>query len=79
MERTCQDLCEVPYSCWDSVQYALERLPAKAQDIGYGAAVSFTLLTRFRDRDTVIRELDNVTARQLETLPEEEKYAAWER
>ena len=78
MELTCQDLCEVPYPCWDSVRYALDRLPARCQDLSYGSAVSFTLLTRSRDRGAVLRELEQVTARQLVSLEDGEKYAAWD-
>ena len=78
MERTARDFCEVPYSCWDSVQYALARLPAKILDQEFGAAVSFTLLTRTGDRDAVLLELSRVTGRQIEVLEDGEKYAAWE-
>ena len=78
MELTCQDLCEVPYPCWDSVRYALDRLPARCQDLSYGSAVSFTLLTRSQDRDAVLRELEQITARRLVALEDGEKYAAWE-
>ena len=78
MERTCLDLCEVPYSCWDSLQYTLGKLPAKIQDLSFGASVSFTLLTRSRDRTEVLRQLEQVTSRQLLSLEDGEKYAAWE-
>lgn len=77
MERTCLDLCEVPYPCWDSVRYALDRLPARFEDLDFGSAVSFTLLTRFHDRDTVLRELEQVSARQITVLEDGEKYTAW--
>ncbi|MBR2823014.1 MAG: YigZ family protein [Clostridia bacterium] len=78
MEKTCRDLCEVPYSCWDTVRYTLDRLPARCEDLSYGAAVSFTLLTRSRDRDSVLRELEQVSGRTLVALEDGEKYAAWE-
>ena len=78
MERTCLDLCEVPYSCWDALQYTLGKLPAKIQDLSFGASVSFTLLTRSRDRTEVLRQLEQVTSRQLLSLEDGEKYAAWE-
>ena len=78
MERTCLDLCEVPYSCWDASQYTLGKLPAKIQDLTFGASVSFTLLTRARDRSEVLRQLEQVTSHQLLALKDSEKYAAWE-
>ena len=77
MEWTCRDLCEVPYSCWDSVQYALERQPARAENVEYGAAVTFTLLTREKDREGVLEALQKASGRQLETIPEGENYEAW--
>ena len=78
MERTCMDLCEVPYGYWDSVQYALGKLPAKTEDLSFGTAVSFTLLTRALDRQRVLRELAQASARQLESLEDGEKFAPWE-
>ena len=78
MERTCLDLCEVPYACWDALQYTLGKLPAKIQDLSFGASISFTLLTRSRDRAEVLRQLDQITSRQLLSLEDGEKYAAWE-
>ena len=78
MELTFRDLCEVPYACWDSVQYALGRLPARMENISFGAAVSFTVLTRARDRENVLAVLDQVSCRQLETLEDGQQYAAWE-
>ena len=77
MELTARDLCEVPYAAWDTVRYVLERLPARYQDLDFGSAVSFTLLTRIRDRESVLRKLEQASGRTLETLPEEEKYEAW--
>ena len=78
MENTAVDLCEVPYSCWDSVQYQISRLPAKIQDLTFGAKVSFALLTRSRDRENVLRELEQITSRKIETMENGEKYTAWE-
>lgn len=78
MERTSLDLCEVPYSAWDSLRYALDHLPARVQDLSFGASVSFTLLTRTRDRDGVLRELTKASGRTLETLFDSETDSAWD-
>lgn len=78
MEWTCRDLCEVPYPVWDSVRYALDRLPARVTQAEYAAAISFILLTREKDREQVLETLLNVTGRKLEFLPEEEGYESWE-
>ncbi|MBQ9252088.1 MAG: YigZ family protein [Clostridia bacterium] len=77
MERTLSHLCEVPYSAWDSVRYALDRLPARAEEVSFGSAVSFTLLTRMADTEQVLSELMKASGRTLETLPEDEKFEAW--
>ena len=78
MEKTSIDMCEVPYSCWDSVQYQISRLPAKIQDLTFGANVSFILLTRMPDREKILRDLDKITGRKIETLEIGEKYTAWD-
>ncbi len=77
MDLTCHDLCEVPYPRWDRVRYALDSLPARITDLSFGSAVSFTLLTRKTDREQVLKELENASARELEFLPDEEKFEAW--
>lgn len=78
MERTVHDLCEVPYACWDKTRYTLERLPARITDVSYGVSVSFTLLTRRKDRVSVLNDLLAASNRQLIYLEEEEKMEAWE-
>ena len=78
MEWTCRDLCEVPYPVWDSVRYALDRLPARAEELSFATAVSFTLLTRQKDREQVLETLQKITGRKLDFLPESEGYASWE-
>jgi len=78
MEMTCRDLCDVPYPRWDRVQYTLERLPARITDVSYGASVSFTLLCRRKDHDAVLDALTQAAQRELEFLPEEERFEAWE-
>ncbi len=78
MERTCRDLCEVPYACWDRVRYVLENLPARFAEVAYSSAVSFTLLTRRADRDRVLDALMNASGRQMISVADEERYEAWE-
>ena len=57
MELTDRFLCEVPYGVWDSVRYAMERMPVRTAEINFGAAVSFTLLVRKTDQEKVLWEL----------------------
>ena len=77
MEKTCHDLCEVPYSAWDTVRYTLDQLPARYSDLEFGSAVSFTLLTRSADRSRVLESLVQASGRSLETLFDQEAYEAW--
>ena len=78
MELSCRDLCEVPYPYWERIQYAIDRLPAKMTDIAYGSAVTFTLVTRKKDREHILDTLANASQRTLEMLPDEEGYEAWD-
>ncbi len=77
MDLTCHDLCEVPYPRWDRVRYALESLPARILDLSFGAAVSFTLLTRKSEREQVMEALESASSRELVALEDEEKFEAW--
>ena len=78
MELTSHDLCEVPYSCWDSVVHAARNLPVHILNPQFAAAVSFTLVVRSADRDRVLEALRNTTARRIEILPDTESYEPWE-
>ena len=78
MDMTRRNLCEVPYPCWDRVRYALDRLPAKIEDLSFASAVSFTLKTRRTDEESVLEELRKASGRQLIALEDGENYEAWE-
>ena len=77
MDWTCRELCEVPYSCWDSLQHTVRSLPVQLEDIQFETAVAFTLLVREADRDRILDALQRVTNRQLTCLPDGESYAFW--
>ncbi len=77
MEWTCRLLCEVPYSCWDSVQHAAQDLPVLLADAQFETAVGFSLLVRQTDQDRVMDELQRVTGRRLTWIPDGEEYASW--
>ena len=47
-------------------------------DIAYGSAVTFTLVTRKKDREQILDTLANASQRTLEMLPDEEGYEAWD-
>lgn len=77
MELTNRFLCEVPYGVWDSVRYALERMPVRTAEINFGAAVEFTLLVRKADQEKVLQELENISNRNFEYLAEGSAFEAW--
>lgn len=77
MEWTCQDLCEVPYSCWDSLQHSIKSLPVQIRDTRFETAVVFSLLVREQDHEHALDVLQRVTNRQLVCLPDSEFYAGW--
>ena len=78
MLPSCQYLCEVAYSLWDKVQYALKSLPVQLLSSEFTTAVGFTLLIRQTDAQSVLDTLTRVTDGRIETLLEEESYRAWD-
>lgn len=77
MQNTSLDLCEVPYSSWEQVRYLLDRLPARYRDLSFGTAVSFLLLTRTAERESVLETLHNLLGGSLEVLHEGEQFETW--
>ena len=77
MDRTCHDKCEIEYPRWDTLRRAVSELPARTDDISYAASVSFTLLTRSGDRDTVLHALMSATDGRLTVVPGDETFEAW--
>lgn len=77
MELTCVVQCEVPYSVWDKIHYASERLPVRIENINFGASIGFQLLFRSSDRDTVLPKISDAAERKMRTDEAEEIFAAW--
>jgi putative IMPACT (imprinted ancient) family translation regulator len=77
MELTCVEHCEVPYSVWDKIRYASERLPVRIENIQFGASVGFQLLFRSCDRDTVVPKITDAAERKMKTDMTEEIFSAW--
>jgi uncharacterized YigZ family protein len=71
-------LFEVEYPLWDRVEHMLKGIPVKSLRTEFTATVTFELLFRVSDAQSVMRELIRVTDGQLESLKTEELYAAWE-
>ena len=77
MEQTCVFQCELSYSVWDKFRYAAEHLPVTIEDIQYSSFITFRLLFRSRDKESVIDRLRDATDRTLKLIPSDEQYCAW--
>ena len=78
MEESEQLLCEVAYPLWDRVQHALKSLPVQIPSTEFTSAVTFTLLVRLTDSESVQRELTRLTDGRVEILSEGTEFRAWE-
>lgn len=77
MEPSQQYLCEVGYSLWDKVQHAMKSLPVQLVSSEFTTAVTFSLLVREQDAETVLTDLTRVTDGRFESMLEETGYRAW--
>ena len=78
MELSSTIRCTVSYSLWNSVQYALQKMPVQTADVSYAEDVAFTLVTRKKDSETVETQLRNLTDGKLVCKPVSQIYHAWD-
>ena len=78
MELSSTIRCTVSYSLWNSVQYALQKMPVQTADVSYAEEVAFTLVTRKKDSETVETQLRNLTDGKLVCKPVSQIYHAWD-
>ena len=78
MELSSTIRCIVSYSLWNSVQYALQKMPVQTSDVSYAEEVAFTLVTRKKDSETVETQLRNLTDGKLVCKPVSQIYHAWD-
>ena len=78
MEESEQLLCEVAYPLWDRVQHALKSLQVQLLSSEFTSAVTFTLLVRLTDSESVQTELTRLTDGRVEVLSEGTEFRAWE-
>ena len=78
MELSATIRCTVSYPLWNSVQYALQKMPVQTVDVSYAEDVSFTLVTRKKDSETVETQLRNLTDGKLLCEPVSQIYHAWD-
>lgn len=78
MELTCVEECDVSYPLWDKVKYESISLPVQITDIRFTSSVSFTLLVRSKDHDSVLETLFRITDGRFESVSDEPYYVPWE-
>ena len=78
MEPSHRYICEVPYPLWDKVQHAMRTMPLQLAGSEFTTAVTFTILVREADAESVLADLTRVTDGKLEYLLEDESYMAWD-
>ena len=78
MERTLHYLCDVPYSCWDSVLHASEKLPVHISNVDFGVSVTFMMAVRASDSDAILASMSNITSRKIDIIPADESFDPWE-
>ena len=78
MERSEIIRCRVSYPVWNTVQYALQKMPVQTGNVEYSQEVSFMLTARKKDSETAVMQLRNLTDGRIECEPVSEEYRAWE-
>jgi putative IMPACT (imprinted ancient) family translation regulator len=66
------------YSLWNTVQYALQKLPVQIMDVSYAENVVITLTARKTDSGSVLEHLRNLSDGKLSDELLSENYQAWD-
>ena len=78
MVPTVSLLCEVSYSLWDRVQHQLQSMPVQLLSPEFTTAVSFTLLIREKDLESVMQDLVAITESHITMLEDSHSDMAWD-
>ncbi len=78
MIPTVSLLCEVAYPLWDRLLHSLQTMPVQLQDPAFTTAVSFTLLVKENDLETVQAQLVALTENRITMLEDTRTYMPWE-
>ena len=70
--------CRVSYPLWNSVQYALQKLPVQLGETVYAEDVAFDLIVRKKDAETAMLQLRNLSDGKMTCEPVSEEYKAWD-
>ena len=78
MERSAVLRCRCSYSLWNSVQYALQKLPVQLGDVQYAEDVTFDLIARSKDSETAVEQLRNLSDGKIVCETVSEEFKAWD-
>ncbi len=78
MELSSTIRCCMSYSLWNTVQYALTKLPLQTVDVSYAENVVITIVSRKKDSESVMEHLRNLSDGKLSCSILSEKYFAWD-
>lgn len=70
--------CRISYPLWNSVQYAVQKLPVQLGDIVYAEDVAFVLIVRKKDSEATVLQLRNLSDGKMTCEPVSEEYKAWD-
>ncbi len=78
MERSEILRCRLSYPLWNSVQYALQKMPVQTAGVEYAEDVSLTIIVRKADSEAVNLQLRNLSDGKIDCEVLSEKYMAWD-
>ncbi len=70
--------CRISYPLWNSVQYAVQKLPMQLGDTVYAEDVAFVLIVRKKDSEATVLQLRNLSDGKMTCEPVSEEYKAWD-
>lgn len=70
--------CRISYALWNSVQYAVQKLPVQLGDTVYAEDVAFVLIVRKKDSEATVLQLRNLSDGKMTCEPVSEEYKAWD-
>ncbi len=78
MELSVVLRCRASYPLWNSVQYALQKLPVQLGETVYAEDVAFDLIVRKKDAEATVLQLRNLSDGKITCEPGSEEYKAWD-
>lgn len=77
MELSTLLSCRISYSCWNTLQYQLQKMPVRISDTAFSESIQFTLCMKTKDTASVSEKLISITEGKIDFLNTEEQYTPW--